>query len=160
MPLFEVPGWSMSTDPVKNATKSRKRKRSIEHDDDEDDKLQAAQINLDKLMETLKGGDTNEKPKKKKQKSKKHDIGNSSDPKNNKEKKGGKDDLSSQKKPNDKKTKRKDESSIQTTAKLQKQADPSPGTKGLTKFQNRMKHSLDGARFRYAIDRTKQLKSN
>lgn len=50
MALFEVPGWSVPSVPVQEAPKARKRKRSA-NADNSDEKIQTAQINVEKLLE-------------------------------------------------------------------------------------------------------------
>jgi ribosomal RNA-processing protein 8 len=153
MALFDVPGWTMSSEPVKEAAStSKKRKRPVDHDDE---KFASAQVNLDKLMETLKGGeDSHGKPKRKRQKGKKLEKGTEDEKTDRKKdssperKKGEKDRAApSQKKPKEKKQKAADTHLIVTRA--DPESTPAPG--GLTIFQNRMKQSLDGARFRYVF---------
>lgn len=53
MPLFDVPGWSVKSTPVQEPSThiSKKRKRPTS----DSSKLHAAEINLDKLVERLKG---------------------------------------------------------------------------------------------------------
>src|ERR1700742_4865957 len=63
--LFEVPGWSVPTEPSSSSSKkSRKRKRPRDNDGSLG-KLESAQVNLDKLMDTLeRAGPVKQPPKK------------------------------------------------------------------------------------------------
>lgn len=172
MALFDVPGWTVASEPIKDpaTTTSKKRKRPVDHDED---KVPAAQINLDKLMDTLKDGGegTREKSKRKRQKGKKSDNETTKavDDKQHKgvdrrqdaslqKKKGERDavpdhekDSAPPKKLRERKRAKKSDPDAQVKPDVPTDAAdadaPAPG--GLTTFQNRMKQSLDGARFRY-----------
>ena len=50
MPLFDVPGWSVTADPVVDQA-SRKRKRHSE----DSERVSGAEVNFDKLVKKLKG---------------------------------------------------------------------------------------------------------
>jgi ribosomal RNA-processing protein 8 len=63
MDLFQVPGWDVPSSAWVDATPAKKRKHVS---DSTDDRLQAAHINLDKLVEKL--GDAPPPPKKSKRK--------------------------------------------------------------------------------------------
>ncbi len=58
MSLFEVPGWSVPSAPVPQASKKRKRPSTKEPDDDVDEaeRIHAAQKNIEKLMRSLGEG--------------------------------------------------------------------------------------------------------
>ena len=59
MPLFEIPGWSISSDPVVETRDhvSRKRKRPSANTD----RLESMEVNLEKLVKRFKGSsETNE----------------------------------------------------------------------------------------------------
>lgn len=62
-PLFNVPGWSVTSDPVSTQHHSKKRKRTASSE--EQDLLRNAQANLDKLIDSLGGSDGSSKKKRK-----------------------------------------------------------------------------------------------
>jgi ribosomal RNA-processing protein 8 len=170
MALFQVPGWSMPTAPVSTLPQSasKKRKRPAARDVD---KVQSAEVNLDKLMQKLEGvrdRDDKQGPKKKKQKHGKTPQGPDSKayedatPSKGKGKKssslGGSNGhihsaKESSRPPPQKKQKqklkkpdvKKPSLSDQQPRNLSPAAD---GVSGLTSLQKGMKESLDGARFR------------
>jgi len=144
-------------------TTPKKRKRPVDQDDD---KVHNAKINLDKLMDRLKGEDNaRERPKRKRHKGKTQDIGQGYKADQ------GQESTNSEKKPVRKKNNgQKDESSLTLKetkgskrkkapdnlhASLSSERDEShdainpPASNGLTTLQHRMKQSLDGARFRW-----------
>ena len=126
-PLFEVPGWSVSTIPASSSSskKSKKRKR-LHSDNASSEKLGSVQVNLEKLMESLERVDPVNRPPKKKHKGKK------SAEKPSKESKG-----------THMGPKEKGRSKPQHPPKAVDSEDSN-----LTTLQNRMKKKLDGARFR------------
>lgn len=172
MPLFDVPGWTVASEPVKEpaTTTSKKRKRPVDHDED---KVSAVQMNLDKLMDTLKeGGEgSHEKSKRKRNKGRKSDnearkaVVEDKQPKHAErrqdpslQKKKGEQDIVPDEAPSKKLRERKKTKKGDPDAQPAVNTDntkgivgiPPPG--GLTTFQNRMKQSLDGARFRYVAN--------
>ena len=58
MPLFDVPGWSVPSAPVSQASKKRKRPMAKDSADDIDEaeRMHSAQKNIEKLMKTLGAG--------------------------------------------------------------------------------------------------------
>jgi len=156
MTLFEVPGWSVTGEPVPDSpSRSKKRKRSS---NDSSDKGHLPDLNIDKLVKRLKGH--------------KSDHGASSPGNVKKDKKEKK---SEQLKEQEREEKKKsislpkplksatqEQSKSSTVAHLQKKhrntrssvesapaAVQSPaGGEALTTMQKSMKQSLDGAKFR------------
>ncbi|KAH7916100.1 methyltransferase-domain-containing protein [Hygrophoropsis aurantiaca] len=169
MALFEVPGWSVPSAPVSEISQStsKKRKRPVPQDGD---KLQSAEVNLDKLMRKLAGDSKDldkQAPKKKKTKHEKPHVEN---PQGNghksvvvNAKKGkGKTSLNSNahtpetpdKKSDAPAKKKKDGKSraVNHASKDGSTAEPpvaSTSQSGLTSLQKGMKDSLDGAKFRW-----------
>ena len=148
--LFEVPGWSVPTEPSSSSSSKKSRKRKRPHDNDASSgKLESAQVNLDKLMDTL------ERPPKKKHKSKKStdlregiaddESTAAAPPKAPPVKAELKDVRKPSKQPKGTQTKPKEKGGprLQHPPNVADSADPN-----LTTLQNRMKKKLDGARFR------------
>jgi ribosomal RNA-processing protein 8 len=148
--LFDVPGWSVPTEPSSSSSKkSKKRKRP--RDDASSEKLESVQVNLEKLMDTL---DPAKRPPKKKHKGK-GSAGSSKlqptspllPPRADASLEKAK--LKDAEKPSNK------SKGAHTTPKekgIPKPHNP-PGVAdsvdpSLTTLQNRMKKKLDGARFR------------
>ena len=169
MPLFDVPGWSVpSTAPSQS---SQKRKRP----GNDVDKVQSAEVNLDKLMNRLrdKGDDDNPRASKKRKRSA-SDAGEKAEgPESRKgkgisdwglrrkEKKPTTSMISRPKKMKGKKdvAKPADQTTIPSLTRTKspatstgltctKTAVSPPAATGLTPLQKTMKQSLDGARFR------------
>ncbi|KIP09213.1 hypothetical protein PHLGIDRAFT_68064 [Phlebiopsis gigantea 11061_1 CR5-6] len=165
MALFQVPGWSVPRAPVASSSShSRKRKR---RDSESESKVQSAAVNVEKLFAKLGQGNA-EQPKKKNSKGKGKAVervaseqtgragkarrvqpardsedaarstaaARNSKQEKNKKQKGGKPDKSQEREP----------VAAQSTQQGTKSASPA---KGLTALQANMKHSLDGARFRW-----------
>ncbi|CAL1701497.1 unnamed protein product [Somion occarium] len=165
MALFEVPGWTVPSAPLPSA--SRKRKRGAP----DTDKVSAAEVNVEQLIAKIGTGQGHtDTPKKKqktkgKQKAKEHGSASRNQPSPSSKAKGAKvvqhedskrvevaasSSSSGKKSINQSKKNRKTEGS-QTTPKV---APETKKTKldtqsGLTAMQANMKHSLDGARFRW-----------
>lgn len=152
-PLFEVPGWSVPTEPASSSLSSSKKskKRKKLHDDDaSSEKLESAQVNLEKLMGVLDRANPTKRPPKKKHKGKK----SADSPE------GVADNKPTAATPPKEKPK-----DVKKPSKKQKGTHTSPKEKGvskphrppevagsedpgLTTLQNRMKNKLGGARFR------------
>jgi ribosomal RNA-processing protein 8 len=162
MPLFDVPGWSLTADPV--APTSKKRKRPKVHNDD---KLHNAEINLEQLMGSLKGEDVPEMPKRKRHKGKKHDLsqerkvdqgsrltGSGQKPL---QKNKGKQDRDLPTRNKSKGSKRKIQDDLPAPSRSGHDKPPAnidslaSERNGLTTLQHDMKQKLHGARFRYTI---------
>lgn len=164
MPLFDIPGWSVTAAPIPESTMqvSKKRKRPVSNTD----KVQSAEVNLEKLLKRLKGksgagddGVSKGDGKKEGQAGKKK----------NREKQPGaadqrrksislpkhpqavdKDTISSPRAPKRSKTKHEGTESKPgpSSAPLVKRKSREVSGTGLTALQQGMKQSLDGARFR------------
>lgn len=148
MPLFDVPGWSVTAEPVTdNAT--RKRKRNSE----DSEKKTGGDVNFDKLVRKLTGKQSGE-PKKSKSKKrpsheeKKNSISLPKPLKASSEKNAS---TTSVNQPPPKKVKTKH------VAFAAQEAGPSGSTtksvkpSGLTDMQTNMRQSLNGARFRHVV---------
>jgi ribosomal RNA-processing protein 8 len=165
MALFEVPGWSISSQPISTQHPSRKRKRA----GSQDLQLRSAQVNLDKLINTLgdrathHDGDApkkkNKKPNQRTSQPSDHQAGEN--PRALKKHGKAKHSVASavqtstsntgaSPKKNAKKKKPKAESAPQPTLFEENSRLPTTarGNTGLTALQRNMKESLDGARFR------------
>ncbi|KAF9247149.1 methyltransferase-domain-containing protein [Melanogaster broomeanus] len=166
MVLFEVPGWSMPSEPVSTTQRpSKKRKRAGSQDLVQ---LRSAQVNIDKLINTLGRGTSShddesrtlKKKKKNKTTSRPSDDQGREDPRPPKKHGKAKPPVTStvptpapnagtlpNKKP--KKKTSKTESVPQPTLSVNsKPPSTARDTTGLTSLQRNMKKSLDGARFR------------
>ncbi|KAL0582012.1 25S rRNA (adenine645-N1)-methyltransferase [Marasmius crinis-equi] len=163
MPLFDVPGWSLSQDPVAESSttpNSRKRKRP-DNESVSEKKTRTAEVNLEKIVKTLtgKGSSSSVLKKEKKEKGKK---GNKKAGAEDKKKmishpmplKGAieKRNESTSSLPPAKKAKTKHEKtpsqeSLVKPNKGDKEVSQSGG--GLTSLQERMRQNLEGARFRW-----------
>jgi ribosomal RNA-processing protein 8 len=152
-PLFEVPGWSVPTEPTSSSPSKKSRKRKRPHDDDASEKLGSAQVNLEKLMGALDRAGPVKRPPKKKHKGKKS-TDSSEEITDNKPTAATspkvypnkpKDVRKPSKKPKGvhKTPKEKGVSKPHHSPKVADSEDPS-----LTTLQNRMKKKLDGGRFR------------
>ncbi|KAF5364022.1 hypothetical protein D9756_000513 [Leucocoprinus leucothites] len=160
MSMFEVPGWSVGADPVKEngATSSKKRKRSATNDH------HALEVNFDKIVEKLKstvGGDGKKRDQKKNSPGRKKREKQRS---NERPKSGSGDTTSlniSRPKPLKsrisvdvdssrpaKKAKTRESISPSTIASTLTLAPSTSAGPKLTALQQGMKQSLDGARFR------------
>lgn len=154
--LFEVPGWSVAAEPLPPSSSKKSKKRKRPHDGDgSSEKLESAQVNLDKLMDTLERVDSVKRPPKKRHKGKKP-AGSSEGTVNNEsaaavppKASSGRAKLKDVKKPSNK------PKGTQTTPKEKGGSKPQHSPKvadsvgsNLTTLQNQMKKKLDGARFR------------
>ncbi|KAF8843193.1 hypothetical protein BDN67DRAFT_964848 [Paxillus ammoniavirescens] len=157
MALFEVPGWSISSQPISTQHSSKKRKRA----GSQDLQLRSAQVNLDKLINTL--GDAPKKNKKKSNQRTSQPSDHQAGENPRALKKHGKakhsvaspvqtstSNTDASPKKNAKKKKPKAESAPQSTLFEENSRLPNTtrGNTGLTALQRNMKESLDGARFR------------
>jgi len=157
--LFEVPGWSVSTEPLSPSPSKKSKKRKRPHDNDgSSEKLESAQVNLDKLMKTLERADSVTRPQKKKHKGKKS-TGPPGGVADNKSAAATPPKASPEKaRPNDVKdvkklSKKPKGKHVTPKEKGVSKPDHPPkatdsGDPNLTTLQNRMKRKLDGARFR------------
>jgi ribosomal RNA-processing protein 8 len=171
MALFEVPGWSVpSMAPSKS---SQKRKRPV----NDGEKIQSAEINMDKLMSKFrgdKGADADSPRAHKRRKGPATDAEKKGEGSSRPQRSKGiaewglgrKEKTSTSMISGPKKLKGKKEhtksidraSSIPNSTRTKSppaapvnftfKAKVPPATPGLTALQNEMKHSLDGARFR------------
>ena len=154
--LFDVPGWSVPTEPSSSSSSKKSRKRKRPHDNDESSgKLESAHVNLDKLMKTLERADPVKRPPRKKHKGKKSTgspegvVGDesaaASPPKAAPKKAELRDTMKPPKKSKGPHTTPKEKGGFrpQHPPKGADSVDPN-----LTTLQNRMKKKLDGARFR------------
>lgn len=171
MALFQVPGWSMPTAPVSTLPQSisKKRKRPAAQDVD---KVQFAEVNLDKLMQKLGGirdHDSEDKqgPNKRKRKHGKTSQGLDTKDGHAMSSKGKVKITSSlggssgvehsvkeSSKPPKKMKQKKSKLDAGKPSSSEQQPRVSPavdGVSGLTSLQKGMKNSLDGARFRYVF---------
>lgn len=154
-PLFEVPGWSVLTELASSTTSKKSKKRKRPQDPNTSpEKLESAQVNLDKLMNTLDRADSARRPPKKKHKGKQptdssggvaNKNSSATSPKGSVEKAKIKDDQELSKKPTETQQMHKEKGTTksQHPTKVPDSKDPN-----LTVLQNRMKKKLDGARFR------------
>ncbi|KAF8897406.1 ribosomal RNA-processing protein 8 [Infundibulicybe gibba] len=152
MSLFPVPGWSMTSNPIPTSKPvSKKRKRPSTNPD----KLQSAEINLEKLVKKLKNDSTtlidgreardktlpkNRKTKRSQETKNRTEIDRSK-PASPKEEHSEKNRTRT---PSTTLAKRKSRK-LQDEASV---AEPQGAISGLTSLQQTMKQSLDGARFR------------
>jgi len=167
MPLFDVPGWTVPSPLVGDASPrvSKKRKRPASHPS----KFQSAEVNLDKLVKRLTGNSYAERgpTSSSKQAKKSGFLGGSkiSDKKRLKKSSPTADNLDEQKKtisrPKPLKRAMIERDSIEILQPVKRvktkhkdpvagtvQKSPNNSTTGLTALQLDMKQSLDGARFR------------
>jgi len=152
LPLFQVPGWSVSTEPASSSSskKSKKRKRPHDHD-----ALDGFESDLQKHIDALGRAIAAKQPPKKKHKGKRSKDSSEGVADN-------KPTAATPPKASSKKAKPKD---VRTPSKKSKGTHPAPKEKGtsekhrhpkvadsedpgLTTLQNGMKKKLDGARFR------------
>ncbi|KAG5648681.1 hypothetical protein DXG03_000027 [Asterophora parasitica] len=177
MPLFDVPGWSVTAPPVTEASTSVSKKRKRPAGDSQ--RLHSAELNLEKLVNKLKGNFSSESlgsfgkhADKKAKQAEFSAVARKADKKKEKKAKArqdavevkkktisrpmplqaaGKDSGASPTRPAKKaKTKHTAEASSSQASLIsaKKSLDGSP-TGGLTALQKGMKQSLDGARFRW-----------
>lgn len=171
MPLFDVPGWNVSGAPVTESQPSKKRKRGRD-----EDKVQSAEINFEKLMEKLDAqasGADHPSKKKKKPKPQRSAAGSNVHNKMAHTRQDGAEPKQKRIERKQKATTPRGASAVQSESGLSekkgkkskvehaKLADsqhvPNPNVHGrdhepkdgLTVLQAGMKNSLDGARFRY-----------
>jgi ribosomal RNA-processing protein 8 len=152
-PLFEVPGWSVSTEPVSPSSSKKSKKRKRPHDPNASDKLESAHVNLEKLMDTL---DRVKRPPRKKHKGKKSTDSSGGDADNKptvitpQEISPEKAQVEDAEKPS---KKRKGGTHTVAKEKGKYKAEHHPTSTvsedaSLTTLQNQMKKKLNGARFR------------
>lgn len=155
-PLFEVPGWDVQMEPTPSSSSKNAKKRKRPHDNDAlPEKLESAQVNLEKLMDVFDRTDPIKRPPKKKHKGKKS-AGLSKGVADNKPPVATPPKASPEKaKPDDVKKLSKKKKETHTSPKEKGTPKPHHPPKvsdsedlGLTKLQNRMRKKLDGARFR------------
>ena len=150
-PLFDVPGWSVPTEPASSSPSKKSKKRKRPHDNDaSSEKLESIQVNLEKLIGALDQTGRVKRPPKKKHKGKKSTDSlegvadnkptTATPPKVSPER--PKDVRKPSKKPKGT-PKEKGVSKPHHSPKVADSEEPS-----LTTLQNRMKKKLDGARFR------------
>lgn len=176
MSLFEVPGWSVPATPVSSGSNSKKRKRPAA-EPESDAKIHAAAVNVEKLLAKLgesEGQHAKKKAKKDKGKGKaqaqpappskpspkpapKRDVKEAQTPQKGKQPKeedkpatpvnsGSKNKKNKNKKAQKQEAKAVSPAPTPKPAPKEKNVSPE---KGLTALQANMKHSLDGARFRW-----------
>jgi hypothetical protein len=156
-PLFQVPGWSVSTELSSSSSSKKSKKRKGPHDPIASSfNLESAQINLKKLMDTL---DSVRLPPKKKHKGKQSNDPSegvvnkkpvaTTPPKDSVEKAKIKDVKGRPKKPTETQPKLKEKGGSKSKYPTKV---PESGEPNLTALQNRMKKKLDGARFRWVVD--------
>ncbi|KAF9782898.1 methyltransferase-domain-containing protein [Thelephora terrestris] len=156
-PLFEVPGWSVSAEPASSSSSKKSGKRKRPYDPDApSEKIESAQVNLEKLVNSLGRVDSVKRPPKKKHKGKQ--ILDSSEgvadnsptivtpQKDSVGKAKTKDVKKPSKKPTETLPKSKEKG--KSTSQNPKDMADSAG-QNLTTFQKGMKKKLDGARFRW-----------
>lgn len=165
MALFDIPGWTVSAPPLAESSRhvSKKRKRPAS----DGDKLQSAEVNLEKLVKRLKGkGDAETRGSKGKEKEK---AGKKTEMKREKKSKAQTVDTEVKKKTisrpmplkamdrtsisSERPAKRQKTKPVVTEASSRSSLSPTKkvdgdSTDGLTALQKGMKQSLDGARFR------------
>lgn len=145
MALFQVPGWSLDAQPVREDSQrtSKKRKRPVAETKD----LTSAEVNIEKLMSTLSSslnsGSTSKAAPEKYKKKRKSEVQLREPPPNPQKKRPAPVTLeSSNPKPEKKVGKHQKQKGPADNSK--KRGDPTT----LTSLQRTMKESLDGARFR------------
>lgn len=153
MALFDVPGWSVPGAPVAVPSKRRKPPQDL-------DQMQAATVNVEKLMKRLAteqthaqtkgdhsklsaGADAHEPPKKKRRHVK-DKARQSQTPA-----RGDGEQNTSRKKRKDGQKKTRGDKVTSSPSPVPPHPTPQPSGNALTTLQRGMKQSLDGARFRY-----------
>jgi ribosomal RNA-processing protein 8 len=153
MVLFDVPGWSVPGAPVAVPSKKRKPPQGL-------DQIQAATVNVEKLMRRLATeqthdrtkGDHNElsadadapQPPKKKRRRVKDKVQQSYTPA-----RGDGEQNTPRKKRKDGQKKTRDDKVTSSPSLAPSHPTAQPSGNALTNLQRGMKQSLDGARFRY-----------
>lgn len=153
MALFDVPGWSVPGAPVAVPSKRRKPPQDL-------DQIQAATVNVEKLMKRLaterthartKGDDSElsavadaHEPPKKKRRHVKDKVQQSHTPA-----RGDGEKFSPRKKRKDGQKKTRGDKITSSPLPAPPHPTPQPSGNALTTLQRGMKQSLDGARFRY-----------
>lgn len=165
--LFDVPGWSVPSNPVSTQRQSKKRKHAASSE--EQDLLRAAQVNLDKLIDSLGGNaanDAGDGSSKKKRKKKPHKP--TSQPSHSDQRR---EDLHPPGKPRSqakaavptvdppttsneaalprKKAKTKNAKHVVQPTKISEHSAIVQDTGSLTPLQRNLRKNLDGARFRF-----------
>lgn len=166
--LFDVPGWSMPSAPVSTQRQSKKRKHAASSE--EQDLLRNAQVNLDKLIDSLGGSadDAGDGSSRKKKKANKHTSRPS-----HRDQRG--EDLHPQGKPHSQAKASvhspedppatSNKAALPSTKARKKNTKPVVQPKGtpehsaisqdagsLTPLQRSLRKSLDGARFRFVLE--------
>jgi len=153
MVLFDVPGWSVPGAPVAAPSKKRKPPQGL-------DQIQAATVNVEKLMKRLAteqthartkgdhsglsaGADAHEPPKKKRRRVK-DKVQQTHTPA-----RGDGEQNTSRKKRKDRQQKTGGDKLASSPSPAPSHPTPQPSGNGLTTLQRGMKQSLDGARFRW-----------
>jgi ribosomal RNA-processing protein 8 len=170
--MFDVPGWSVPSDPVSTQRQSKKRKHAASSE--EQDLLRNAQVNLDKLVDSLGGsadnaGDGSSKKKKKKkinkptsQPSHRNQRGEGLQP-HGKPHGQTKASVPSAEDPSttsdkaawpSKKAKKKNTKRVVQPTDTPKHSAAVQDTGRLTPLQRSLRNSLDGARFRFVLEYT------
>ncbi|KAF9222074.1 hypothetical protein BS17DRAFT_796869 [Gyrodon lividus] len=170
MALFEVPGWSMPSEPVSTQRPSKKRKRAGSQLEDLD-QLRSAQVNFDRLINTFgdgtapHGGDSrapkkNNNKKLNKGTSQPSSVQAGEEPRASKKHGKTKHSVASAvptptpntgaflKKNVKKKTSKTEGAAQPTSFEKNSKLTTTACDSGLTSLQRNMKESLDGARFR------------
>ena len=150
-PLFEVPGWSVPTEPAPSSPSKKSKKRKRPHDNDApSEKLESAQVNLEKLMGALDRPDRVKRPPKKKHKGKKS-TDSSEGITNNKPTAATPPKVSPEKPKDVRKPPKKPKGTPKEKGVSKPHHSPEVADSrgpSLTTLQNRMRKKLDGARFR------------
>lgn len=152
MPLFDVPGWSVSDDPIPDSG-SRKRKRPSS-DTGSSERIHSAEVNLEKLVKKLTGKRDDHDSKSSKSKFRLRQKTKQPQPAADDEKKKNISLPMPLMKTSEKAAKRAKRShEIRSQASedsLANQANENQAESlvGLTSMQKNMKQKLDGARFR------------
>lgn len=141
--LFDVPGWSVPSDPVSTQRHSKKRRRAA--GSEEQDLLRAAQANLDKLIDSFGEDDAGSSKKKTKTKPNK----SASQPSRRDKPPSHKQTLAPTS--DSTKAKRVKKKNAAHAAQSTNESERPPAahkTVGLTSLQQSLRKSLDGAHFR------------
>ena len=171
--LFDVPGWSVPSAPVSTQRQSKKRKHAASSE--EQDLLRNAQVNLDKLIDSLGGGadDAGDGPSSKKKKKK--NVNKPTSQPSRRDQRG--EDLHPHGKPHSwtkasvpsaedpsttsntaalpsKKARKKNAKRVVQPTDIPKHSVAVQETGSLTPLQRSLRKSLDGARFRFVLECT------
>ena len=155
MALFDVPGWTVPGAPVAVPSKKRKPPQGL-------DQIQAATVNVEKLMKRLATEQTHDRtkgdrsglsadadaqqPPKKKRKRVKYKVQQSHTPA---PARGDGEQNTPKKKRKDRQNKTGGDKVVSSPSPASPHSTSQPSDNALTTLQRGMKQSLDGARFRY-----------